>query len=134
MNRIGCLRKCTTKKYICEDHIFEWINEHCSFNWRGKTRHQAYWLLVLESEGNKLPNCDHVTLSKGLAWGRALNRLLNENLNNNVIHHVESLSVNDFDTIIMDLHNEKAKGLEEKLRISKELNMAMAANWHRKIL
>ncbi len=48
-------------------------------------------------------------------------------MNSNVIHHAESLSVNDCDTIIMNLHNKKAKGFEEKLRISEELNMAMAA-------
>ena len=48
-------------------------------------------------------------------------------MNSNVINHAKSLSVNDCDTIIMDLHNKKVKGVEEKLRISKELNMAMAA-------
>jgi hypothetical protein len=127
LDRIGCSRKCTTKKYICEDHIFEWIKKYCRFNWRGKTHHQAYWLLVPESEGKKLSNCVHKTLLKGVAWDQALNQLLNDNVNSNVIHHAESLFVDDCDTKIMDLHNKKAKGLEEKLRISKELNMAMAA-------
>jgi hypothetical protein len=84
-------------------------------------------LLVPELEGKKLSNCDHVTLSKRVAPDRALNRLLNDNVNSDLIHHAESLSVDDCDTIIMDLHNKKVKGLEEKLRISEELDMAMAA-------
>jgi hypothetical protein len=42
MDWIGCSRKCRTKKYICEDHIIKWIMKYHSFNWRGKTCHQAY--------------------------------------------------------------------------------------------
>ena len=131
MDRVGCSKECTNKKYICENHNFEWIKRSRKITWDEEEYTQEYLMLVPEAEGKKSSTIDATTVSKGVGRDRALHRLLHENLTSNVIHHSESLTIDDCDALISDLQTQTPKNMEDKLRIAEEITTVMAAKAER---
>jgi hypothetical protein len=127
MDWVGCLKGSVIKKYVCENHISEWIKRSRKFTWNGNEYTQEYLMLVPKSEGPKSFKIDASSVSKELGRDPALHQLLNDNVSQNVRNHSESLSNEVCDAIILDLRSQKPKTMTDKLRISKEINNIMAA-------
>ena len=131
LDRAGLSKDYKGKKYICENHNFEWVKKSRRITWNGEEYTQQYLLLVPEAEGPQSSTIDTATMSKGLGRDRALQRLFKNNVTSNVIHHSESLSIEECDAQILDLQRESPKNIQDQLRISEEIATLMAAKAER---
>ena len=131
LDRAGCSKDYKGKKYICENHNFEWIKKSKQLTWNGEEYTQQYLMLVPEAEGPQSSTIDVTTISKGIGRDRALQRLFRDSVTSKVIHHSESLTLEECDSMIMDLQSQTPKTTEDKLRISEEIATVMAAKAER---
>jgi hypothetical protein len=124
---IGCSMGSKVKKYVCEEHEFEWLTKTIQLQWKGKKFRQTYKMLVPEPSGKRSSACDASTASKGLGRDHALARLLSNDITNHIIEHKESVTVEECDEMISQLQSQNPHTIEDKLCISEEINIAMAA-------
>ena len=127
LDRAGCSKDHKGKKYICENHNFEWIKRSRKITWKGEEYTQQYLMLVPEAEGPQSSTIDALTVSKGVGRDRALQRLFKASIMSNVIHNSESLSIEECDAQILELQSETPRNIDDKRRISEEIATLMAA-------
>jgi hypothetical protein len=76
---------CNVKKYVCEEHVFEWLTKRHKLIWRGKKINQSYGMLLPTAAATKSSAVVVTSMTKGVARDRAVACVLESDIHSKKI-------------------------------------------------
>lgn len=104
MDRIGESRYCKTKKYVCEDHLFETVVKSRLVSYNGSKFVQRYKLTVPCGAGSESSLSQSNTASKGMGCDRGLRVILEQASQQEVDSSLHSQS-EEMDAMLVQLES-----------------------------